>query len=171
MYARRFVSFLMSAICISPASINFVIRNFTRGEKVPVMSFSGYASSFSFKCVQVVLELSFKHTACHIFVLKCALKLVQKWVGHKYMFRDRLAETVTRYKSALLDHKHTGTLKGKDIWCPLRVCCKGHLPLYQSPQSSLRPLLVLCVSMHCNTSPSVEIYAHELSLCYAAALS
>ena len=76
-----FVSFLMSPICISPASINFVIRNFTRGEKVPVMSFSGYASSFNFKCVQVVLELSFKHTACHIFVLKCALKLVQNEWG------------------------------------------------------------------------------------------
>ena len=98
------------------------------------------------------------------------------------MLRDRLAElilpqwtlcrkTVTRYKNSLLDDKHTGTLKGKDIWRPLQVCCKGHLPLYQSPQSSLRPLLVLCVSMHCNTSPSVEIYAHELSLCYAAALS
>lgn len=117
------------------------------------------------------LRTFFQAHCMSYFCVKMRSQTRAKRVGHKYMFRDRLAETVTRYKSALLDDKHTGTLKGKDIWCPLRVCCKGHLPLYQSPQSSLRPLLVLCVSMHCNTSPSVEIYAHELSLCYAAALS
>ena len=48
--------------------INFVIRYFTRGEKVAVMSFSGSASSFTFKYVQVVLGLSFKRTLCDIFV-------------------------------------------------------------------------------------------------------